>query len=542
VSHYLNNHSLPYHTMSTLSLRKWVCAIFVLTYVVIGLPLWDRLTNIYRAPLPRDYIKSLHENKFYDVHVTIPVYIRSDVYKFPDIHAATQIQVNHLLNSKKQNVQWSLEILLFNETFIELEKAQGREYHIVTLQLDEFVGYNAAYDSKNTVVYFDDPTVARNDLPFFVAQTLVEHTFNVEWGYLSNGDLMHSEHNAVAVNYNPEIHLSINLLKGDGSPVDWEIEETLKTYFTPFRRFLSPLVNFTVDTSVVYFNDLNLHSLNNTDNITCTDVSHSIDLSELSSMNYFSEDSALNLAIVFPSKETNPEGFSFVKVDGEQMWESFIVPQWGVLVINKMPLEANTVVSKDYLDAVLYKFANDLFELLGLSTQFDSLFSPVITIDSFKRIRALQNMNKSVETLWSLIKLTEQFKQMAIPRDVLEKVKEVLDIRLQIVEILNNPAKGDDLSWDEALNLSNKMVQRSEEAFLDGQMLKQNFFPQEHKLAVYMPLMGPITIVLFTGFVSLFKETESGSKEKKESLSEEEKKEVEETKAVGAIEGVDEIN
>ncbi|SMN19615.1 similar to Saccharomyces cerevisiae YDR434W GPI17 Transmembrane protein subunit of the glycosylphosphatidylinositol transamidase complex that adds GPIs to newly synthesized proteins [Maudiozyma saulgeensis] len=528
--------------MSTLSLRKSVCSIFVLTYAIIGIPLWGKLTNIYRAPLPREYIKSLNNDKFFDVHVTIPVYIKSDVYKFPDIHEATQIQVNHLLDSKKQNVQWSLEILQFNDTFIELEKEQGREYHIVTLQLDEFVGYNAAYDSKNTVVYFDDPTVARNDLPFFVAQTLVEHTFNVEWGYLSNGDLMLDKHSAVAINYNPDIHLSINLLKGDGSPVDWEIEETLKTYFTPFRRFLSPLVNFTVDTSVVYFNDLNLHSLNNTGNITWTDVSHTIDLSELSSMNYFSEDSALNLAIVFPSKETNPEGFSFVKAEGEQTWESFIVPQWGVLVINKMPLEANTMVSKDYLDAVLYKFANDLFELLGLTTESESLFSPVITIDSFKRIRTLQNINKSVETLWSLIKLTEQFQQMAIPKDVLENVKEVLDTRLDIVEILNNPAKGDDLSWDEALNLSNKMVQRSEEAFFDGQMLKQNFFPQEHKLAVYMPLIGPITIVLFTGFISLFKETEPKLIEKEKSLTEEEKKEVEETEAVGAIEGEDEIN
>ena len=528
--------------MSTLNIRKWAGAIFVLVYVIIGIPCWYKLTNIYRAPLPREYIKSLHEKKFHDVHVTIPVYIKSDVYKFPDIHEAAQVQVNHLLNSQEQNVQWSLEILRYNETFIELEKEQGREYHIVTLQLDEFVGYNAAYDSKNTIVYFDDPTVARNDLPFFVAQTLVEHTFNVEWTYLSHGDLMDSRNNSVAINYTPDIHLSINLLKGDGSPVDWEIQDTLTTYFTPFRKFLSPLVNFTVDTSVVYFNDLNLHSLNESREIGWIDVSHAIDLSELSSMNYFSEDSALNLAIVFPSNETNPNGFSFVKTSDDKTWDSFIIPQWGVLVVNKMPLEANTVISKNYLDSVLYKFANDLFELLGLTTEFDGLFSPVITIDSFKRIRTLQNMNKSIETLWSLIKLTEQFQQMAIPKEVLERVKEVLDIRLQIVEILNNPSKGDDLSWDEALTLSNGMVQNSEEAFFDGQMLKQNFFPQEHKLAVYMPLMGPITIVLFSGMVALFKETEKTPKAEKDNLSSKEKKEIEETEKVGAIEGVEEIN
>ena len=86
------------------NLRKYVGLCFLACYFLLGVPLWYKLTNIYRAPLPVEYIKSLHENKFQDVHLVIPVYIKSDTYRFPDIHNAVQIQVNHLLNSKKQYV------------------------------------------------------------------------------------------------------------------------------------------------------------------------------------------------------------------------------------------------------------------------------------------------------------------------------------------------------------------------------------------------------------------------------------------------------
>ena len=531
--------------MSTFPLRKWAGIAFVAVYLVLGVPLWYKLTTIYRAPLPREYINNLHHNKFHDVHLTIPVFIKSDTYKFPDIHEATQIQVNHLLNSKEQDVKWSLQVLPYNETFIEEARVQGEEYHVVTLILEDFVGYNAAYDSKNTIVYFDDENVVNNDLPFFVAQTLVEHTFNVEWQYLSANSLMQSGNNTVAINYSPDIHLSINLLNGDGSPVDWEIDETLKTYFTPLREFLSPLVNFTVDTSVTYFNDLNLHNVNNTNTTTWKDISHIIDLSELSSMNYFSENSVLNLAVVFPSNETTPGGLQFIDSEDNSNWKSFIVPRWGVLILNKYPLTPNTVITRDYLDAVMYKFSNDLFELLGLSTETNDLFSPVITIDSFKRVRILQNLENAVETLWSLVKLTEQFEQMTIPEDVLENLKNVLDIRLKVIDILNDPFRGDDNSWNEALRLSNEMVKKSETAFFHGEMLKQNFFPQEHKLAVYLPLMGPISIVLLIGLVSLFKESpeKTETKEEKNLTKDEtdEKRESIEAASVGAIDGIDEV-
>lgn len=303
--------------MSQLGLRRTVALWFLAVYLFAGLPAWYKLTTIYRAPLPDKYIQSIHEDPHSDVHLVIPVYVRSDTYRFPDVHDAIQAQVNKLLRSKGPgHVTWSLQILDFGQASVDEESD-----YVLTLVLDDFVGYTIAYDSKETLVFFNNDAVVANDVPFFAAQTLVEHTFAAEWenfsGIMAADSLPKSE---MAISYSPNVHLSISLLTGDGRPVAWEIDQTLEEYFTPLRRFLSSLVNFTVDTSIVQFNDLNLGSLHHAENTSWQDLAHTIDLSELSSLDYYREKSVLNLAIVFPSKEAGE--LSFINATSQRLWQS----------------------------------------------------------------------------------------------------------------------------------------------------------------------------------------------------------------------------
>lgn len=512
--------------MTTIGIRKAISVFFVALYVVVGVPLWYKLTNIYRAPLPTSYIEQLHQDPFGDVHVVVPVYIRSETYKFPDVHDAVQVQVNHLLNSREHDINWSLQILPYDEQAVKEAVAQGDDFHVVSLVLDAFSGFLPAYDSKEITVLFDDDAVATNDLPFFVAQTLVEHVFSIEWEKLSS--YRTRRQNSMAVSYTPDIHLSITLLNGGGHPVEWEVDKTLKNFFTPFREFISPLVNFTVDTSIVYHNDLNLHGLNNTDNVTWTELSHTIDLSDLSSMNYYQEFTTLNLALVFPDNVYAPDGLNFIH--GKQRdnviydWNSFLVPQWGVLVINKYPLESDSVVTEKYLEAVMFQFVSDLTKLIGLTAEGEELNTPYVTIDSFKRLMTLQNLEKSVETLWSLVKLTTSFQEMAIPAEVMGNVTQALDLRLEIIELLNNPEKGGDFVWNNALSKSNELVKLTESAFFHGEMVQQNFMPLKHKVSVYLPLFGPLSIVIFMGLVYVMKEGKADKdgeqEEEEESINE----------------------
>ncbi|KAL3232136.1 GPI transamidase component GPI17 [Nakaseomyces bracarensis] len=513
-------------------LRKAVSVFFVVLYVVVGVPLWYKLTNIYRAPLPTSYIESLHEDAFQDVHVVIPVYIKSETYKFPDVHDAVQVQVNYLLNSREHDIDWSLQVLPYDEGVVGEAMKRGDDFHVVSLVLDTLSGFLPAYDSKEITVLYDDEAVATNDLPFFVAQTLVEHVFTIEWEKFSN--YKSKKQNSMAVSYTPDIHLSISLLNGGGYPVEWEVEKTLKNFFTPFREFISPLVNFTVDTSIIYHNDLNLHALNNSDNVTWTELSHTIDLSDLSSMNYYKEFTTLNLAMVFPDPANAPEGLNFIhgkkKDNIVYDWSSFLVPQWGVLVINKHPLTSDSVISESYLEPVMFQFVADLTRLIGLTSENDELNTPYITIDSFKRLMTLQNIEKSVETLWSLVKLITSFQEMAVPQEVMGNVTQALDLRLEIIELLNNPDKGGDFVWNSALAKSNELVRLTELAFFHGEMVQQNFMPLKHKVSVYLPLFGPLSIVIFMGFVYVIREgrTINDATEEEEIVEETENEKVKE--------------
>ncbi|GCE97887.1 GPI transamidase component [Zygosaccharomyces mellis] len=495
---------------TTFKLRKLIGVCLLALYLLLGVPVWYKLTTTYRAPLPIEYIHALHEDKLQDIHMVIPVYIKCDTYRFPDLHEAVQVQVNSLLNSKNQNVPWSLQLMPYDAKKLQdSNTSKGADYHVVNLVLDGFVGFSLAYDAKETTVFFDDSSVITNDLPFFIAQTVVEHAFELEWSELSSEKSLKAT-NSMAISYRPNIHVSISLLTGDGYPVSWEIDSTLKKYFSPLRKFLSPLVNFTVDTGILYYNDLNLHTLNTRKNVTWQDLSHSIDLSELLSMNYFSESASLNLAVVFPSEQNCKHGLSFINDN----WDGFLVPQWGMIVVNKYPLKQNSSLTERYLTPIMYQFATNIFQLLGLKKDSQELISPSITIDSFKRITILQNIHKAEETLWSLAKLTQAFQTMSIPKEVLRNVTEALELRLQIVDMLNDPFQGDDELWNRALILSNQLVELSEAAFFHGEMVQQNFFPQEHKLAVYLPLLGPITVVTFFGFIRLIKEKPDDKKKR----------------------------
>ena len=491
-------------------MRKASALWFLLLYVLIGVPVWYQFTSIQRAHLPAQYIEQLRNNKNSDLHMVIPVYLRSPGHRFPDLHDAVQVQVNHVLKKQDKQVEWSLQVLPYEEG-VEMSK----EY-MVSLVPDSAPGFALLFGFRETVVYYDEETIRQNDLPFFIAQTLVEHTFEHEWRRLGQGyqpsELQEGVRN-MAVEYSPQMHLSVSLLTGDGHPVSWDIEAVSQKYLTPLRQLLSPLVNFTVDTAVTYFNSLNLDKLKGRQSLSENELAHTVDLSDLSSANYYQEPSALHLAIIFPSAETGPLLF----INSTRHWQSFLVPQWGTLIINDRPLPENAHLGEEYLAPIMHRFSRELFTLLGITEAPDSTHSPQLMLDSAQRFTILRNLNKSVETLWSLVKMTDNLPQMSIPTDVLENVKQALALRLEVVELLNDPLKTNSSDiWAEALVKSNRLAALCEKAFFHKEMVQQNFLPQEHKVAVYLPLLGPLTIVTFAGCFKVLTEHTKKTTEKKE--------------------------
>ncbi|CCH60662.1 hypothetical protein TBLA_0D01540 [Henningerozyma blattae CBS 6284] len=510
---------------STYSIRKLTAIACVALYLFVGFPLWYKLTTIYRADLPYETIDTLHSNIFKDFKMAIPVYINSAGIRSENLIDGIQTQINTELN--EFGINWNIQL---ND--LTNDKLNPMEDYVIDFKIDDSIesstivtNFNSTFSTILLNSNFDIKQNFKN-----LSDLILHNLFELEYQHFQSISTLNNN-DAISITYNPNVHLSLSLLSGDGYPIVWEIDKALRKTFNPLRKLLSPLVNFTIDTDIIYYNDLNLHSLNQLNNIKTDnktnnpkiDISHTIDLSELSYMNYFNEPIALNLVILFPSILTSPDGLLFINNSTQTLestqvnkeltkhygnWESFLVPQWGVLIINKYALSEYSYLNEEFLAPIINDFTKDLFKLLGyMNPNENDLDSPILTINSFKRIHLLQNLFKAIETLKSLTKLTKQFEQMSIPKNVLNDVKQTLNIRDEIISALKiNAENNDTINWEGLLSQSNQMIKLSESAFFNGEMVQQNFFPQEHKIAVYLPMLGPLTMMIFTSLFKIFKE------------------------------------
>ncbi|EDO17660.1 hypothetical protein Kpol_1004p34 [Vanderwaltozyma polyspora DSM 70294] len=496
-----------------LTLRRLVGLAFVAIYLLFGLPLWYKLTSVHRATLPLEYINNLSHDRHNDIHISIPFFVDYNRKYYSNLHAELQNVINSKLSTlENKPIDWTVNVQKMNEKIEDSIEIDPTSYHVLRLKEGPSLSLQKGEDSTVSIVEFDFKSVEYDDLLQFISNSMLNDIFKLESSHFSNN--YNTKEHQLSISYNPTVHLSLSLLSGDGSPISWDIDNSLKNYITPLRKFLSPVFNFTVDTNLVYYSDLNLYKLNELESVSVKDISYVADISEVSSIDDFSEAVGLNLAIVFPSSGTAPTGLNFINsteltiegTDISTQWESFVIPQWGVLIINKYPLKSKAVLDDNYLKPIMYQFSEKIIQLLGIEQVNNEMTSPYIILDSFKRYVTVKNLDKSLETLESLVRLTQTFEQMAIPTEVAEDVKTAIQLRNKIIKLLNNPKLAGNQVWNEALLLSNELVKVCESAFFDGKMVQQNYFPQEHKMAVYFPFFGPTTLVLLLGLIKLLKE------------------------------------
>ncbi len=65
--------------------------------------------------------------------------------------------------------------------------------------------------------------------------------------------------------------------------------------------------------------------------------------------------------------------------------------------------------------------------------------------------------------------------------------------------------------------------EEAERAFFEKSMVGQLYFPDEHKVAVYLPLLGPVGVPLVIGLINELKKWAKKRKEKAKEASEKKK-------------------
>ncbi|CAN6596942.1 GPI transamidase component Gpi17p [Trichomonascus vanleenenianus] len=457
--------------------RRWVVLCFLAMAVLLGVPMWLYTTSIYRAPLNYKVMD------FYDKHISeaarvnVPVYLNVGP-EFPDLVEAAQYQIDQELHEMGVDNWW-----------LELHKGQAPQGQHVTLnfRLGDDNEYLVSETGRDIMVTYALDIVAVGSVPDLVTGVLLDHVFSEEIELVKS-----SEQGSMVVGYSPMYHLTFSLLSGDGEPIGWDIGEALSEHFTSFREELSRVANVTVDTQIEYFAKMT------TDPQPVPEGGFELDSEHLSTFVNFAEWGltsihsypTLHFIIYVPSMEQSP-----LRVKNSSS-NSFAIPQWGGIVIKDRP-KGSHFNSQDLLP-VLETFASQLLELLGAPSKPES---PKLRLDFLSRVSTLRALKSASSTLGSLERLSKSLPNIAIPKPVLTGVDGAIEA---IKDSLDALSRGE---WHRAITGAGVALQKSESAFFDKMMVQQMYFPEEHKVAIYLPLLGPVAVVLVLGLARVVKES-----------------------------------
>jgi phosphatidylinositol glycan class S len=319
---------------------------------------------------------------------------------------------------------------------------------------------------------------------------------------------------AKSLKYAETYHLSFSLFTPGFQPSSWEIEDAIESYMTPVLNAFSPISNFSVDTQVQLYASFSPTSpLPEFDEIAQQwtlkqeDLSAFINAAEWPLSPSIGSGPTINFVLYVPAPTQSP------LVIKENQATSWIVPQWGGFTIVNPPLATTTSnptnpphLSKESLKPALLTFSHQLLTLLGTPASPPSL---PLRLQTLVRIRAAMLLLSASSTMGSLARLTQSLASIPVPVAVASSVSTTLSHLSSTCQLLREGKS------TPALASARVAENAAEKGFFEKSMVGQMYFPDEHKIAVYLPLLGPIGVPLIIGLLREVKRIVTDLKQKK---------------------------
>ncbi|KAF8002358.1 hypothetical protein HF325_003323 [Metschnikowia pulcherrima] len=302
----------------------------------------------------------------------------------------------------------------------------------------------------------------------YLSMVLLQTVFKDELAAVKK--ILNDEHTAdVVFPYAPAYNVVFNLFVEDGRPVTWPIQQAVE-FIQPVFSALKNYANFKISSQTHYYSKLQSEPSLNGDGtarvIPQTDLATFINYGEWN----------LNTHDIAPS-------INFLNDNGSK------------LVYR---------ISESELEPVFDIFASQLFELLGVPK---APLSPFLRVDAFHRVATLKNMKRALSNLKALLKISSSLHGISIPESTRANVISSLENYDKVVELLQNN------DFEASVAFAAKSVTKSDEAFFEKEMVQQAYFPSEHKLAVFLPLLGPICSIVFFGLIKYLRSRKASRKE-----------------------------
>lgn len=390
------------------------------------------------------------------------------------------------------------------------------ELHADTTQLDVF------YPPSQVPI----PSSSNPPLSMFVAEELqrlygeekatITHILSGETAGLDSASPLLTESISRrlrrSMKYAETYHLSFSLFTPGSEPSSWDIEAAVQEYLSPLLRAFAPISNFTVDTQVQLYATFSPMApppvFDETEaawSLKKEDLSAFINAAEWPLNPSIGNGPTLNFILYVPAPSQSP------MVVKENRATSWIVPQWGGVFLLNPPLsstndgvQSNPVhLSQDALRPAFMTFSHQLLTLLGTPSTPVSL---PLRLQTLIRVRAATLLLSASSTMGSLARLTESLSSIPIPATVASSVSTTLS---HLSATCSHLREG---RFNAALASARIAETEAERSFFEKSMVGQVYFPDEHKVAVYLPLLGPIGVPLVVGLVKELKRVIAGWK------------------------------
>ena len=399
-------------------------------------------------------------------------------------------------------------------------------------QKDEVTGIQVRLDGSETPYHFDlhqDAAKAtftysssqRSTLPTSLASSISEvfkaetiaHLLNIN-SLVTNGaykdalsqypaDIVHEVEKQMqrAAKTSPRYHVTFSLFSATGEPSSWDIQKALGRHIQPLVHALRNTAEIEDGTQVQLFSpysaSIQSSKIDGIEGnfIKETDLTSFVNAAEWPLSPSVGDGPTLNFIVYVPSKSDRPLGV------GNKLGGAWLVPQWGGIgIVNtdlvKVPdmdaLHIPPHLTSDQLSDVFATFSSQLLALLGVpaSDTFGLSLPLGLRLKAYQRISSLHLHLKAASSLASLARLAKHLNTIPIPRHVSQLVDDSL------ANLTASDAAMSAGDWDEAVKYASIAYVDSEKAFFDKSMVGQAYFPDEHKMAVYMPFLGPIAVPL----------------------------------------------
>lgn len=558
----------PEQTPAELRQRGLIVWSFWVVVLLLGLPLWYLTTSIYRAPLPLGQMTAWAEGKECKIEfpLLVDVIVGSGEGKGAGLEVGDLIQnvQLHLDDAREGKTGGGhLRLRLAEETSSETcpyrseglrireggngegeeEDAEGESVAAVLRLLPGEPGStmhtHLLQPSQRTIDLFYASTynpassASLASLSSYAAKMLQEVfreeeqivNYFIEKAASANGegngsrdgtqqqlgDVDMARKIARMIRYSSTYHITFSLFTASAVPSSWDIVPAIETYLAPLLTALSPISNFTVESQVQFYASFSptIRPQWNEELKSWTlkkdDLSNFINSADWP-LTSIKSDPTINFIIYIPEHSFSP----LVIPESSGGGNAWLLPQWGgVAIFNPETevIDSNTTLvrsppthlSLDNLKPSLDIFATQLLALLGTPSASSSTSSSLpIRIDSLTRQRTAETLLSASTTLGSLARLVLALPSIAIPPTVSTSVSKTLAALDKSCAELRRGR------FNRALKEGRIAAEEAEKAFFERTMVAQVYFPDEHKVAVYLPLLGPVGVPLLMGGIKAF--------------------------------------